>query len=252
MLIIKSCKTKFISSLLLMFAVACSNENNVLQILQNEFAIVREVKGTNNLFVFDLQSDNTGLYSSYIVPSNTLHAEYKEDGLSVFISGDITNNSIAIDGYVSEGKGSSVTLSGKYNMFEITTMSKGEGGKVPFKACPCENQPLTEVQFPLGIEAYLFREPVTEQMLREPPLRKQWIVFDSETGNAYLWIQSGIPGSVPGIGRICNFPDFAKEWDIPETGLKVYFEGLTYEICQGGCLGNVNCFDLILTNLTRR
>ena len=123
----KTIKT-FSILLTLLVVSACSNDNNnVLQRLNDEPAIVREVKGANNLFVFDLLNYNNSLYSSYIVPSNALPVEYKEDGLSVIISGDVTTNSLAIDGYISEGKGNSVILGGKYNMFELITMSKNEG-----------------------------------------------------------------------------------------------------------------------------
>jgi hypothetical protein len=118
---------KIIAILLLVFAVSCSNDNNIVQKLTQAPAIVREVKGANDLFVFDLQNSNNGLYSQYIVPSAALPADYKQDGLPVLISGDVTNNSVAIDGYISESKGNNITLSGKYNTVEVTTMSKNEG-----------------------------------------------------------------------------------------------------------------------------
>jgi hypothetical protein len=92
-------------------------------------AIVREAKGANNLFVFDLQNSNSGLYSSYIVPSAALPADYKQDGLPVLINGDVTNNSVVIDGYISESEGSNITLSGQYNTVEVTTMNIGILGK---------------------------------------------------------------------------------------------------------------------------
>ena len=122
-------KSKFITLLLLLSAVSCSNDNSkVLQRLNEAPATVREIQGANNLFVIELANNTNGLYSEYIVPSSALSAEYKEDGLSVLISGDVTNNFVAIDGYVSEGKGNTVTLNGLYNTVEITTMSKNEGG----------------------------------------------------------------------------------------------------------------------------
>ena len=109
---------------LLLFAVSCSNDNNnVLQRLNEAPATVREVQGANGLFVFELPNNSNGLYSAYIVPSPALPAEYKEDGLSVLISGDVTNNFVAIDGYISEDKGNTITLDGLYNTVEIRTMS---------------------------------------------------------------------------------------------------------------------------------
>ena len=110
--------------LFFLFIVACSNDNNVVQRLAQEPAIVREVKGANNLFVLDLQNANSGLYSSYIVPSATLPTDYKKNGLPVFISGDVTNNSVAIDGYISESEGNTIPINGKYNMVELNTVSE--------------------------------------------------------------------------------------------------------------------------------
>ena len=109
--------------LLFLFVVACSNDNNIVQRLAQEPAIVREVKGANNLFVLDLQNANSGLCSSYIVPNTTLPADYKKDGLPVFISGDVTSNFVAVDGYISENDGNTITLNGKYNKVELTTMN---------------------------------------------------------------------------------------------------------------------------------
>jgi len=65
------------------------------------------------------------------------------------------------------------------------------------------------------------------------------------------------------VGRICNFPDFAKEWDIPEEGLKIYFEGSFYESCVRkpydayGVGGDEDLwpffsYDFVLTHLKRR
>ena len=110
--------------LLFLFVIACTNDNNIVQRLAQEPAIVREVKGASNLFVLDLQNANSGLYSSYIVPNTTLPANYKKDGLLVLISGDVTSNSVAVDGYIAESEGNIITINGKYNMIEVTTVSK--------------------------------------------------------------------------------------------------------------------------------
>ena len=123
---------------MLLFVVACSKDNNIVQRLAQEPAIVREVKGASNLFVFDLLNENNGLYSSYIVPSTALPAEYKQDGLYVVISGDVTSNSIAIDSYIADDDGNSITLNSRYNNFELTDISLYRGGDVAYKPCLCE------------------------------------------------------------------------------------------------------------------
>ena len=134
-------KVKIIITALLLFAVSCSNDNsNVLQRLNEELAIVREVKGTNDLFVFDMLSNNTNLYSSYIIPSNALPVEYKQDGLPVLISGDITNNTVAVNGYVVEAKGNSINLDGKYNTLFYTKIDAiPKVTEVTGSVCGCDN-----------------------------------------------------------------------------------------------------------------
>ena len=112
--------------LLCLFIVACSNDNNIVQRLAQEPAIVREVKGTNNLFVLYLQNANSSLCSSYIVPYTTLPADYKKDGLPVLISGDVTSNFVAVDGYISESEGNTIPINGKYNMIALTTVAEND------------------------------------------------------------------------------------------------------------------------------
>jgi hypothetical protein len=110
---------------LLLLAVSCSNDNDkVVQTLDNEVAIVREVKGATGLFIFDLSSHSSGLYTSYIVPAGTLLAEFAKDGFPVVISGNITNNTIAVNGFILNGDGNETSLNGRYNTLELTTMSE--------------------------------------------------------------------------------------------------------------------------------
>ena len=134
-------KKVIIFTLGLLFVASCSNDNdNIVKRLAQEPATVREVKGANNLFVFELPNNDNGLYSQYVVPSGALPAEYKEDGLQVFISGDVTSNYVAIDGYISESKENyselcahcdsvvniTINLNGNYNIFELRTMVADE------------------------------------------------------------------------------------------------------------------------------
>ena len=114
--------TKFITLGLLLLTAACNNDNDQ-QNLQNEPVIVREVKGASDLFIFDLLSNNTGLLTSYIVPNNALSEAYKQDGLPVSVSGKISENTVAVNGYILDGAGGTITLNGRYNTFEIITMS---------------------------------------------------------------------------------------------------------------------------------
>jgi len=121
------------------------------------------------------------------------------------------------------------------------------GGEVPFQPCRCEN-PLYPYQFqlPKG-EAYLFGNHVSQKMVEHiehkinsyPFPIVTWII---SIGNiVYIFIANLNPSSIPGEltmwsfshwhGEVCNFPDFAREWNIPPDGVKVYFEGRIYSSC---------------------
>ena len=157
------------------------------------------------------------------------------------------------------------------------------GGEVPYKPCTCDEgksmQPILNGDGDHGvmqIEAYLFNGYPSDEVLAKAfpekdlkPLKPpssypvffflHFIVFDSE--NDYAWIKTSGPMHASAV-RICNFPDFAKEWDIPEEGLKVYFAGSFYESCEykpydAFGVGDEDLFiyftsDFLLTHLKRR
>jgi hypothetical protein len=135
---------------------------------------------------------------------------------------------------------------------EETINQKEQGGEVPFAPCPCE-KPLAGWSSPPET-ALLFKDAVPEE--QELQMRNQayrgetvsWIVFDSKQDISYLNVmiyQSEL------ICKICNFPTVVvKEWNIPQNGCNVYFEGITYQACEPlGGIGTVSYFDYVLTKL---
>ena len=78
-----------------------------------------------------------------------------------------------------------------------------------------------------------------------------WIIYNAQTQQTTLYVVVDHMSMM--IFRICNFPDFAKEWDVSDKGQKVYIEGITYESCEEhGGHATVSNFDCVLTTLIKR
>jgi hypothetical protein len=124
-------------------------------------------------------------------------------------------------------------------------------GTVAYKRCSGEGikeEPLSGIQFKKD-EAFLFKDFIPEELMKEK--EKDWIfLFDSKTDAAYMWHSKFQPDGLPVSGMICNFPDFAKSWDISENGCKVFFEGITYVSSFGGTANQV-LIDYVLTTLKK-
>ena len=137
--------------------------------------------------------------------------------------------------------------------------------EVPYKPCPCgEEEPFYEKQFFSKGEVYLFKDSIPVQKdnqmsnkIHSAPFPMVCcIVYDSETDAASISIANSCldrkSGCIMVRGLICNFPDFAKEWVIPENGCRVDIEGLIY---SGSCEPHyayyipINC---MLTKLKRK
>ena len=235
-------KSKFITLFLLLSAVSCSNDNNnVLQRLNEAPATVREVQGANSLFVLELANNTNGLYGAYVVPSTALLAEYKEDGLSVLISGNVTNNYAAIDGYISEGKGNTVTIDGLYNTVEVTAMSKND--EVPYKNCIPEGVYIDQIYLE-GI-GYLFIDFIPDEFQK---CENMMYITYNRTDDLIAF--SADHTEVNYSGNICNFPDFAKELEISSMGTPIYYRGILHVTGMYLSIPPYIGGDLILTNMT--
>jgi len=161
-------------------------------------------------------------------------------------------------------------LAGSFYACAEKTEAECKGGEVPYK--PCEFDSGGKIENPFDEtgklrlkEVYLFRGLSTqmyEKVLYEMSkgLVVGYIVFNSETGssNIHIIVPCNVNWTVFGIGTICNFPDFAKKWNIPQNGIKVDIEGILYYACWGGPCDIVNFgdgrvrFNLMLTNLKRK
>ena len=132
------------------------------------------------------------------------------------------------------------------------------GGEVPFMPCPCEGEPwlVPEDGFPKLInftqgEAYLVgngRWP--NQILDDGALGRTICVIYYDKNAVRMHTNN--KDIIVHRGYICNFPDFAREWDLPEGGCKVDIEGVMYNSpCNYG-LADAVYFDSVLTSLKRK
>ena len=130
-----------------------------------------------------------------------------------------------------------------------------EGGGVPFVACPCDeyDAPLGNVK---GVARLFF-----DEVFWSVPMDSERIVFRSATSEHTDIVKLALDDPrfrTPSGGwvfvDICNFPDFAKEWNVP-GGVTVYYEGTLYPWCDILgilCRGTGPCYSMILTKLKIR
>jgi hypothetical protein len=142
----------------------------------------------------------------------------------------------------------------KYGKLDVTSLEPtGPETNDLDKMCDCES-PLLSSDVLSGVEVYLFKDSIPHELAYSfrlfVPYFVCWIVFDSKTGEASIHYNKYNSMSVKGDGKICNFPDLAKESYIPKNGCKVYVEGLIYDFCNGYASEGI-MFNYVLTKFKR-
>ena len=128
---------------------------------------------------------------------------------------------------------------------------------MPFNECECDEKEIisSNITGNNGENAILFKTTSESEQKLQHQLNNAgnfiWIIYNIQTEQATLYViaeQTSIQ-----IFRICNFPDFAKNWNVSDKGQKVYIEGVTYKSCQqtGGPATTVY-FDCVLTTLVKK
>ena len=126
-------------------------------------------------------------------------------------------------------------------------------GDVPFELCLRDERGSDELIDVKG-EAYLFCESIPDAIKAKLSQRyTAWIVYggdsEYEIGNiATLHLSSQYD---IGTYYICNYPDFAKQWEVSLTGQKVYFEGKAYLLGQYLSVPTISGYDFGLTLLKK-
>ena len=134
-----------------------------------------------------------------------------------------------------------------------------EGGMVPFELCLSDERGSDELTNVIG-EAYLFNDSISDEIRNK--LYKEveilgyaaWIVYGGDIvydidniATLYVSTQYDI-----GTYYICNYPDFAKQWEVPLTGQKVYFEGKALLLGKYLSVPTISGFDFGLTVLKKK
>ena len=138
--------------------------------------------------------------------------------------------------------------SGKFSWSE--KMKTDIKGNTFYEPCPCEeDRALWKIQ---KGDVTMFIIENEEQRI-ESDNKYPCIVFNKKEGIATLYFHSYELDGILVIGKICNFPDVVKEWDITEKGRIVYFEGILYLPCKPvNGVANFVSMDVLLTSLKRK
>lgn len=129
---------------------------------------------------------------------------------------------------------------------------ENERNNVPYAECDCVEKEILRPNH--SIKGALFFKATTQieskllEQLRMGSSEK-WVIYNIQTKQATLYI---VDGTFFSTGRICNFPDFAKEWNISNNGQKIYIEGIEFKTCKDyGGIGMYSYFDYVLTTLVK-
>ena len=128
-----------------------------------------------------------------------------------------------------------------------------EAENVPYISCPQVGSGDT---FYFRGNAYLFRDSIPANHVRNPCIMDivYYTARDSASfyvNNVHRWKYNYLYYPFPvvqrGEGHICNLPAFAKSWNIPPTGKKIYYRGKF--LSWGGDIYGTLYGDITLTHL---
>lgn len=176
---------------------------------------------------------------------------------------DITENSDEIVVTVSNLKTSdgSNTVTQPFQVMKIPVSDKPvvfkdlteEIGFVPYAVCDYDGNYIRTVS--VACDAYLFKNSVPEIFMKKireeryPTGYVAWIVYFPDKDSATLYALSQ---EETNTSHFCNYPYFAKQWEIPENGLNVYCEGTAFEVGSYWSAPPHVGYNMVLTILKKR
>ena len=128
-----------------------------------------------------------------------------------------------------------------------------DGGDVPIGFCYSEEKgERGSDTIPVRGEAYFFNDSIpdrirTKMLQDDKSSFAAWIVYEGDNiATLHVYRRGSLSGN---YYHICNFPDFAKQWEAPLTGQKIYYEGKAFYLGGYACATCPTWYDLGLTLL---
>ena len=141
--------------------------------------------------------------------------------------------------------------------YSCVKLGEESGGEVPLWFCYSEERGERRSDtISVKGEAYLFHDSIPDRirtkMFRELESSGSavWIVYEGDK-NATLY-ETPCADFGGNAYKICNFPDFAGQWETPLTGQKVYYEGKAFYLGGYACATCPTWYDLGLTLLKKK
>jgi len=107
------------------------------------------------------------------------------------------------------------------SLFTAGGCNKNDVSVVPYKECT--NESFIDTISMEGV-GYLFVDSIPAELQKENNV--MYIIYNKEDNLAAFSV--AYPTEAIYNGNICNFPDFAKEWEIPVEGKQIYYKGELY------------------------
>jgi hypothetical protein len=177
-----------------------------------------------------------------------IHPELLSTGDEYVLKIEITQNAVAV-----AESWSIALVTAKMDAKKSIELEVIEQGTVPYMPCGHDGNYLdtTDVKG----SAYLFYDSVP--VAREAELYQErytsgyaaWILYDSKVNSATIYILSRKVMSSESY--ICNYPEFAKRWQVPLNGQKVYYEGTEFKTLEFTSVPPDVFNDMILTTLKK-
>lgn len=119
--------------------------------------------------------------------------------------------------------------------------------------CPCEHEASFIKEITLENVLLFSTTKTTFEKMKEISFngeRSLFICYTPDTGSSTVY---SIRTTMMGVSYICNFPDKAKEWEIPSNGIYISYTANEFELCEPkSSIANDTYSNLVLSSLKKQ